>query len=109
MKQFGRAVGVSARKDGGQSNSQSGDMSQGIQIGCTVGIANPKPFLPRRLKAGVVAFTFGAQGISPLERERFPINKKAVVRRQSEILGTTPAIFAIVPVFVAARTAPGFR
>lgn len=75
-------------------------MSERIQIGGTVGISDPKPFLSGRLKAGVVAFTFGTQGISPLELEAFSVNRQPVVGWQSEILGTAPAAFAIVPVFV---------
>ena len=63
-KKFGRAVGVRARKDSGQCNSQSGNMSQRIQIGGAVGIADPKSFLTRCLKAGVIAFTFRTRGIS---------------------------------------------
>lgn len=108
-KKFGKAVGARAGKDSGQSNGQSENMSERIRIGGTVGITDPKSFLARRLKAGVVAFTFGTQGISPLELKTFPVNRQSVVGWQSEILGTAPAAFAIVPVFVVTWAVPRFR
>lgn len=107
-KQFGGAVGERARQNSGQSNSQSGDVRQGIEVGGTGAVADPKAFLAGGLKAGIVAFTFCTQGISPLELEALPVNGKAVVGGQRDIFGASPAFFAIVPVFVAARANAGF-
>ena len=64
--------------DSSKGHSQGRDVSQGVQIGGAVCITNPETFLAGSLKAGVVAFTFGAQSISPLETGAFPVNGKPV-------------------------------
>lgn len=78
-KEFGGAVGVRAGKDSGQSNSQSRDVSQGIEVGGTGSVANPKAFLSGGFEAGVIPFAFGSQGISSLERKTTAVNRKSVV------------------------------
>lgn len=55
---FGRAVGVRAGQDGGPGNGQSGDMSEGIEVGGAVAVADPKALLPGSFKTGIISFTF---------------------------------------------------
>ena len=66
---FGRAVGVRARQDGGQGNSQSGDMGQRIEISRAGAVAHPQPLLTGSLEAGIVSLALGTQGIGSLEIE----------------------------------------
>ena len=76
-KGFKGAVGVTwTGEDSGKSDSQSRDVSQGVQISGAVGVANPETFLSGSLKAGVITFAFGAQCISALELGTFPVNGK---------------------------------
>ncbi len=94
--------------DGGKGYSQSGDVGQSVQIGGAFAIPNPKALLPGSLKAGVVAFTFRAQGISPLEKGAVPVNGKSVVIGDRLVFGTAPVFLAVVPVFVVTGTDTGF-
>ena len=83
-KGFGRTAGVTrSAADSGKSHSQGGDVSQGVQIYGIVRITNPETFLAGSLEAGVAAFAFGAQCISPLEAGAFPVNGKRARCRPS--------------------------
>ena len=66
---FECAVGVRAGQDSGQSNGQSGDMGQGIEIGRAGAAAYPQPLLAGGLEAGIVSLALGTQGIGSLEIE----------------------------------------
>ena len=94
--------------DSGKSHSQGRNVGKGVQIGGTVCVTNPKTFLTGSLKAGVVAFTFGAKGISPLEMRAFPVNGKPVGLRDRFVFGAAPVFLSVVPVFVVTGTAAGF-
>ena len=83
-------------------------MGQGIEVGGTAGIANPKALLAGGLKAGIVALTFGAQSVSPLKMKTFSVNRKTIVGGNGFVFGAAPVLFAVIPVFVVTRTAVGF-
>lgn len=51
---FLRSEGVTkAVPDGSGGDSQSGNIGEGVEIGCAVAIADPEAFLPGSLKAGI--------------------------------------------------------
>ncbi len=50
------------------------DSGKGHGQGSAVSVTDPKAFLPGRPKAKVIAFTFHAQGISPLESGAVSVN-----------------------------------
>ena len=76
---FECAVGVRAGQDSGQSNGQSGDMGQGIEIGRAGAAAHPQPLLAGGLEAGSVSLALGTQGIGSLKIEAVAVNGKPVV------------------------------
>lgn len=95
--------------DGCTGHGQGSDMGERIQIGGAVAVANPKTLLAGSLKAGIIAFTFSTQSISPLEAGTIPVNGKAVVRRNGFVFRTALIFLAVVPVFVVTRASPRFR
>lgn len=66
-------------QNSGQGHSQSGDVGQGVEVGCAAAIAHPEALLARRFETGVVAFAFCAQSVEPLEAETIPVNRESVV------------------------------
>ncbi len=94
--------------DSGKGHDEGGDVCQRVQIGSAVSVTHPKPFLSGSLKAGVVAFTFRAQGISPLELGAFPVNGESVVIGNRLVFCAAPVFLAVVPVFVVTGAAAGF-
>ena len=101
---FECAVGVRTGQDSGQSNGQSGDMGQGIEIGRAGAAAHPQPLLAGGLEAGIVSLALGTQGIGSLEIEAVAVNGKPVVQGGGSVFGTAPVLPAIVPVFVVTGT-----
>lgn len=92
--------------DSGAGHGQGRDVSQGIQVGDAAGVTNPKAFLAGSLKARIVAFTFGTQGISTLKLRTSPVNGKTIVRGDRFVFGATPVLPAVVPIFVVTGAAP---
>ena len=95
-------------QDSGKSHRQSRDVSQGVQIGGAVGVTDPEAFLAGSLKAGVVTFTFRAQGISAIEAGGSPVNGKSVSIRNGTVFGASSVFPAVVPVFMVTGTTTGF-
>ena len=50
-----------------QSNHESGDMSDGVQIGGAMAIMDPKPLLTGVFETGVITFAFGSQRVNTFE------------------------------------------
>ena len=75
-------------------------MSNGVEIGNTVAVMNPKALLTGVLKAGVVTLTFGPESVSSLKGKTGAVNGKTVVIGNSDILGAAAVFLAIVPVLV---------
>ena len=95
-------------QNGGQRNSQGGDMGQRIEI-CRAGaVAHPQPFLSRRLKAGIATLTLCTQGVCSLETEAAAVNGKPVVIRNGLVFRAASVFLPIVPVFVVAGANTGF-
>ena len=96
---------MGSESDGGASHSQSGDVSERIQVGGAAGVTDPKALLTGSLKARIVALTFGTQGISPFKLRRFPVNGKTIIGRECFVFGAAPVLLAVVPVFVVTGAA----
>lgn len=79
-------------------------MSNGVEIGNTVAVMNPKALLTGVLKAGVVTLTFGPESVSSLKGKTGAVNGKTVVIGNSDILGAAAVFLAIVPVLVVTGT-----
>ena len=73
-------------------------MSNGVEIGNTVAVMNPKALLTGVLKAGVVTLAFGPESVSSLKGKTGAVNGKTVVIGNSDILGAAAVFLAIVPV-----------
>jgi len=69
------------------SNGKKRNMSNGIQVSCTVFVANPKPLLPGRLKPRIVAFAFVAQSVNRLKIYTLSVYGKPVIIRDCDIFG----------------------
>ena len=95
-------------QNGGQRNSQGGDVGQCIEVCRACAVAHPQPFLTCGFEAGIVTLTLCTQGVCPLETEAAAVNGKSVVCWNGLILGAAPVFLAVVPVFVAARANAGF-
>lgn len=82
-------------------------MSQSVQICRALPIADPKPSLSCSLKAGIVAFALGTQGIGSLEAQALPVYGEPVIGGNRLVFGASPVFLPIVPVFVVAGANPG--
>lgn len=83
-------------------------MRDGVQVGGTVSIPNPKALLTGGLKTGVVTLALGAQGIDRFEVYAVPVDGKPVIVRNGDILGATSVLLAIVPISMITGAATGF-
>ena len=79
-----------------------------VEISSTAAISNPKSFLTRCLKTGIVTLTFCTQSIDTLKMQAFPVNGKSVVCWNGLILGTATVLLAVIPVLVVAGANTGF-
>ena len=79
-----------------------------VEISNTAAISNPKSFLTRCLKTGIVTLTFCTQSIDTLKTQAFPVNGKSVVIGNGFIFRAAPVFLAVVPVFVVTRSYSGF-
>lgn len=86
--------------DSGKSNCQSGNVSNGVEIGSTVAVMNPQSLLPGSLKTGVVILTFGMDSVGSLEGKAVMINGRTIFIRNGDVLGTVASFLAVVPVLV---------
>ena len=83
-------------------------MGDGIEIRGAVAVANPEPFPPGALEAGVIPLTFRAKSIDALETQALTVNGEAVVVGKGLVLGTAAVFLAVVPVFVVTGALTGF-
>ena len=79
-------------------------MSQCAKILSGVKGMRPKSLLTRLFETRIVPFRFGSECINLFERNTLSIYRKSVIIREGNVLGTTSAFFAVVPVFMVART-----
>lgn len=107
---FPAPVGVRAfGKDGGTSDRESRNVSNRVQIGGAVEVANPKTFLAGTLKAGIVTLALGSESVDTLEAETVAVNGKTVVVGNVLVLCTATVFLAVVPIFVVTGALTGFR
>ena len=83
-------------------------MRDGVQVGGTVSIPNPKALLSGGLKTCVIPLALGAQGVDRFEVYAVPVDGKSVIVGNGDILGATAVLLAIVPVFVFTGAGAGF-
>ena len=79
-----------------------------VEISSTAAISNPKSFLTRCLKAGIVTLTLCTQGVCSLETEAAAVNGKPVIRGDDPVFNATPVFLPVIPVLVVAGTFAGF-
>ena len=96
-------------QNGGQSNSQSGDVGQRIEVRRACAVTHPQPFLTCGFEAGIVALALCTQGVSPFKIETAAVNGKPVVIGNGPVFRAAPVFLAVVPVFVAAGANTGLR
>ena len=94
-------------QNGGQRNSQSGDVGQRIEVCRAVSVTHPQPFLTCGFEAGIVTLTLCTQGVCSLETEAAAVNGKSVVCWNGLILGAALVFLPIVPVLVVAGANTG--
>ena len=94
-------------QNGGQRNSQGGDVGQCVEVCRACAIAHPQPFLTCGFETRIVTFTLRPQGVSPLETEAATVNGKSVVIGNGFIFRAAPVFLAVVPVFVVAGANAG--
>lgn len=77
-------------------------MGKRIQVGNRRFVSYPHPFLPGIFKAGIITFTFRAQGIGAFEVSAVPVNREPSVIRNGDVFCTAAVFFSIVEVFMMA-------
>lgn len=77
-------------------------MSNGIEVGGAVLVANPKSFLTGRFETRVVSFIFDSQGIDRFKANAVAVDGKAVIVRNGDVFGTALVLFSVVSIFVVA-------
>ena len=90
-------------QNGGQRNSQSGDVGQRIEVRRACAVTHPQPFLNCGFEAGIVSFALCTQGVSPFKIETAAANGKPVVIGNGPVFRAAPVFLAVVPILVAAR------
>lgn len=81
---------TAAGKNGGMSDHKDCDVSNGIQVGGALDIADPETFSPYTLKTEIVLFTFCAESIDTLETGTISVNGKAAIVRNGLVFRTAP-------------------
>ena len=105
---FSGPVGViEVKGDSGDSDGQGGDMSDGIEVFRAIAVMDPKSGLTGILEAGVIAFTFGAEGVGALEGSAGSVDGKSVIIGYGDVFCTAAVLLTIVPILVIARTLTG--
>ena len=89
-------------QNGGQRNSQSGDVGQRIEVRRACAIAHPQPFLTCGFEAGIVALALRPQSVCPLETEAAAVNGKSVIVWNGLVFRAAPVFLSIVPFLVVA-------
>ena len=96
-------------QNGGQRNSQSGDVGQRIEVCRAVSIAHPQLFLTCGFEARIVTLALCTQGVSPFKIETAAVNGKPVVIGNGLVFRAAPVLLAVVPILVAARANTSLR
>ena len=95
--------------NGGQRNSQSGDMGQCIEVRHACAVTHPQPFLTCGFETGIVTLTLRPQGVSPFKIETAAVNGKSVIVWNGLVFRAAPVLLAVVPILVAARANTSLR
>ena len=96
-------------QNGGQCNSQSGDMGQCIEVRHACAVTHPQPFLTCGFETGIVTLTLRPQGVSPFKIETAAVNGKPVIVWNDLVFRAAPVLLAVVPILVAARANTSLR
>lgn len=67
-------------------------------------VSYPHPFLPRVFEAGIVTFTFRAERTAAFKIPAVPVDGKPQVVRNCNVSGTATMLFAIIKVFMMAKS-----
>lgn len=94
-------------QNGGQRNSQGGDVGQCVEVCRACAIAHPQPFLTCGFETRIVTFTLRPQGVSPFKVETAAVNGKPVIIGNGLVFCAAPVFLAVVPVFVVAGANTG--
>ena len=94
-------------QNGGQRNSQGGDVGQRIEVCRACAVTHPQAFLICGFEAGIVTLTLCPQGVCPFKVETAAVNGKSVVIGNGFIFRAAPVFLAVVPVFVVTRANTG--
>ena len=95
-------------QNGGQCNSQSGDMGQCIEVRHACAVTHPQPFLTCGFETGIVTLTLRPQGVSPFKIETAAVNGKSVIVWNGLVFRAAPVLLPVVLVFVVTRASTGF-
>lgn len=95
-------------QNGGQRNSQGGDVGQRVEVCRACAIAHPQPFLTCGFETGIVTFTLSPQGVSPFKVEIAAVNGKPVVIGNGLVFRAAPVFLPVVPILVVAGTRARF-
>ena len=90
------------------SNGKQSNMSNGIEIFCSIFAVNPKPLLTGLFETCIVSFSFGSERINFLKRNTLTVNGKSVIIGNGNVFCTASMFFTIVPVFMITGTIAGF-
>ena len=94
-------------QNGGQRNSQGGDVGQRVEVCRACAIAHPQPFLTCGFETGIVTFTLSPQGVSPFKVEIAAVNGKPVVIGNGLVFRAAPVFLPVVPILVVAGANAG--
>ena len=94
-------------QNGGQRNSQGGDVGQCVEVCRACAIAHPQPFLTCGFETRIVTFTLRPLGVSPFKVETAAVNGKPVIIGNGLVFCAAPVFLAVVPVFVVAGANTG--
>ena len=83
-------------------------MGNGVEVFDGFTVSDPKALLAGGLKAGIVAFALGSQGIDGLKSDGAPIDGEPVVVGDGDVFGAAPVFLAVIPIFMVTRTRIGF-
>lgn len=94
--------------ESGISNGKQSNMSNGIEIFCSIFTVNPKPLLTGLLETSIVSFNFGSERINFLKRNTLTVNGKSIIIGNGNVFCAAFVLLAIVPVFMITGTTDGF-
>lgn len=90
------------------SNGKQSNMSNGIEIFCSIFTVNPKPLLTGLFETSIVSFSFGSKRINFLKRDTVTVNGKSVIIGNGNVFFTAFMFFTVVPVFMITGTTTEF-